>query len=260
MIPYLSAFDLGCKRELPFELFFFTRRGGRSRGPLESLNMSYDVGDDPASVGENESRVLKTLNRSALYLPKQIHSARVISPDRTVASGVIRGEKADAVSTGLARVAVGVLTADCVPVLIGSLDGGAVAAVHAGWRGLVGGVIAAAVDDFIGRGMSPGGLAAFIGPAIGPCCFEVGEDVARHFRNHFDESGDILFENTFSKAKIDLPAAAKSKLREAGLEEENIYFARRCTACEKKAFFSYRQSRGRTGRQLSAIAIRPSLK
>src|SRR5688572_977640 len=155
---------------------FSTRRGGVSTGSFASLNLARTVGDSPDAVAENLRRFAAELGVSAtdLYWASQVHGADVVVLAGAEAIEDVRRTEADALVTAVSGSAVGVRTADCVPVLLGDPASGRVAAIHAGWRGVVRGVVAAALRAFRG---GPGTIAA-VGPAIGPCCFEVGADVA----------------------------------------------------------------------------------
>ena len=156
-----------------------------------------------------------------LSWPRQVHGARVVR-----ANG--RGEEADAIWTDEPGVGLVVVTADCLPIaLVRTAGAPAVCLVHAGWRGLADGVVEAAVAALGGP------IAAFVGPGIGPCCYEVGPDVAERFGNN--------------GRTLDLRAIAERALRDAGVHEVTRVDA--CTSCDEERFFSHRRDRGRTGRQ-----------
>jgi purine-nucleoside/S-methyl-5'-thioadenosine phosphorylase / adenosine deaminase len=252
---HLDYTDFGCDSILPFDIFFFSRLGGHSKQPFDSLNISAACGDDPKDAGANEATALDIMGVSRLYLPRQIHSAQAIFVDEAMPTSASREMEADAITTAALDVAVGVLTADCVPILIGHRDGKAVSAVHAGWRGMLGGVIGSAVAALQNQGLDSRDLIAFVGPAIGPCCFEVGQEVVAEFQQGFGKTPSVICESG-GRTTLDLPAAAGARLADAGLESDAIHLARRCTACERESFFSYRRDQGKTGRQLSAIVIK----
>jgi len=256
---YLDYTDFGCEKILPFDIFFFSRLGGCSKKPYDSLNIGTACGDDPKDIGANEATALDIMGVSRLYLPWQIHSAQAIFVDEALPTSASREMEADAITTAVQDVAVGVLTADCVPILIGHRDGQVVSAVHAGWRGMLGGVIASAVETMQNRGFDARDLIAFVGPAIGPCCFEVGKEVVAKFQQVFEKTPSVICENS-GRTTLDLPAAAGASLANAGLKSDAIHLARRCTACERESFFSYRRDQGKTGRQLSAIVIKSDKK
>ena len=176
---------------------------------------------------------------------RQVHSGRCVRADH--AWGVDRPE-ADAVCTNRPRVLVGVRTADCLPVLLVDPRGRAVAAVHAGWRGVVARVLVNALESLASEyGCHAGDIEAAIGPGIGPCCFEVGEDVAGQFSGEFvDRSG--------SKPHVDLAAALKAQLLQSGVGR--VVVAGRCTSCELGSYYSHRAEQGNTGRMLALVGLR----
>jgi purine-nucleoside/S-methyl-5'-thioadenosine phosphorylase / adenosine deaminase len=196
---------------------FTTRRGGVSEGPFASLNLGLRTDDDPERVRENWEIARARAGVERLVRGRQVHGARVVVD----AQGI---EEADGQVTTAREVAAIVLTADCLPV---ALSGpGRVGMVHAGWRGLAGGVLEAGAE-------AVGAVAAAIGPGIGPCCYEVGDDV----RAVFGTSGRTL----------DLKAIARVRLEAAGVRE--IHDCGLCTSCDPERFFSHRRDRGVTGRQ-----------
>ena len=218
----------------PYEVVFTTRAGGVSEGGYASLNLGRMTGDLPERVEENRRRACAAVggDAPALALNRQVHGARV---NRASAAG--RAAAGDALWTDERSVPIAALAADCVPIALARVDGDspALAVVHAGWRGLLAGVVAAAVDA-----VAPGRVAAALGPAIGPCCYEIGADVAEPLRQRFGPG--VLRSRT-----ADLAAAAERALREAGcVTVERLDL---CTACHPSLFFSHRRDAGVTGRQ-----------
>jgi hypothetical protein len=216
-----------------YEVVFSTRVGGVSEGVFTSLNLGMLTGDDPARVEENRTRLCAGVEMDPvrLALNRQVHGAGV----RRARAGE-RGEPGDALWTDEPSVPMLKVTADCLPVAIARTTGDdpALALVHAGWRGLLAGVVANAVAAVGGR------AAAIVGPGIGPCCYEVGEDVAEPFRARFGPQ-------VLRGRHLDLPAAAERALRAAGVGSvERIDL---CTACHADLFFSHRRDGERTGRQ-----------
>ena len=212
----------------PYEVVFSTRLGGVSEGPFESLNLGRRTGDDVERVDENRRRLCSTIgaDEEQLALGYQTHSTIV---NRAQAGS--RGIPGDALWTDEPGVPIVTLGADCVLIALARTNGDApaLAVLHAGWRGLVDGIVEAAAQTLGGR------LAAIVGPAIGPCCYEVGEDVAGRFRDRFGPG-------IVSGGKLDLWTAAELAAREAGAAEvERLDL---CTACRPDLFFSER----RTGR------------
>lgn len=218
----LDAIDL----ELPgARVRFTTRAGGVSEGPYASLNLGRWTDDDPAAVAENRRRAA---DGAPIAYARQVHGVDVVPLDAQPSPDGI--EEADGVVTRVHGVAAMVLTADCVPVALATPD--AVAMVHAGWKGLSGGVLEAGVAAL----RSDGPVHAAIGPAAGACCYEVGPEVAERFPA-WAMSGRLL----------DLKGVAAARLRAAGVAE--VVDVGRCTMCEPDVFFSHRRSGGVTGRQ-----------
>jgi YfiH family protein len=230
----LSAFPHG----------FTTRGGGVSPAPWDSLNLGGSVGDEPSRVAENWRR-LEAATRLHFARVRQVHGARVVrieSPTGPV-------EEADAVVSARAGVAACVSVADCVPVLLADPDTGAVAAVHAGWRGTLAGVARAAVDALAREvGAHPARLVAAIGPSIGPCCYEVSPDLAARFQA---ELGSVVRDG--AAPRLDLWDSNRRVLVAAGLAPDRVETLGRCTACTPTEFFSHRRDAGRTGRQVAFI-------
>lgn len=239
---------------IPLRGAYFGRLGGTSDAPRDSLNLGVRCGDDADAVRRNEEIVLAAMGTRALYLPDQVHGCDISIVDDAMHSGVVRGVAADAAIVTRPGVAVGVLTADCVPILIGDVRGRAAAAVHAGWRGLDGGIIAETVKALSSIGVAPDDLRASVGPGIGPCHFEVSPDLADRFRHEVAGGADAVA-RAGVRDVIDLIHVAHRQLVLAGLASFRVDTIRRCTACEPGVFFSHRRDMGVTGRQLSAIWI-----
>jgi hypothetical protein len=155
-------------------------------------------------------------------------------------------------------ILLGIQTADCVPVLIADRRQKVVAAIHAGWRGTVQRIVENAVarmgQEF---GSDPLDLVAAIGPAIGPCCYSVGEEVRAEFQSRFTDASD-LFQEAGPILRLDLFEANRRQLLSAGLSAQSISLAGGCTACQPRLFFSHRASEGRAGRMLSVVGIGPA--
>jgi YfiH family protein len=233
---------------------FTTRGGGGSREPYQTLNLGGAVGDDAAAVERNWA-ALRAATGLAFARVRQVHGDRVIVVRDAPPPGAEPAEEADAVLSTTPGVAACVAVADCVPVLIGDPRSGAVAAVHAGWRGTLAHAAARAVEALARTvGAQPGDLLAAIGPAIGPCCYEVSQEVAQAFK---DDLGHRVADPRSGSSRVDLWLANELVLRRAGVSRERIEVLGRCTACEPDAFFSHRRDRGRTGRQVGFIAPPP---
>lgn len=242
---------------IPFPHGFSTRAGGVSEGPWASLNLGLQVGDEAARVSENVRRVCAEVGvpPGALATVTQVHGDRVV--EATAGNLPALGE-ADAIWTKARGMAVGVRTADCVPILIADREGGRVAAVHSGWRGTDLGIVRRAVESLVADGAKAEGLAAAIGPSIGACCYEVSEELAARFEERFGEEVVSRPQESSGAPHLDLPRAVRITLRKAGIPEANIDDLARCTACEGAHFFSHRRDRGRTGRHLALIARPPT--
>lgn len=223
---------------------FTTRLGGRSANELASLNLSAKAGDDPANLEANRRRVVAGLDApdASWVQGEQAHAAQVAMVDAGVDAPI---PGVDALWTERSGLALAVLVADCVPVLLADRDAGRVGVVHAGWRGLVAGVIERSVSAM------GGSLAAYVGPSIGPCCYEVGDEVADPLVERFDRS---VRRETGAKPHADLWRASVFALRASGVGE--IGLAAACTRCEPHRFFSHRA--GSQGRQALVAAVRPS--
>jgi len=230
---------------------FTTRRGGASCTHFASLNLGAAVGDDAADVAANW-QALHQATGLGFARARQVHGNRVIVA-RCAGEPL---EEADAIISAQRGLAACVSVADCVPILIGDPRSGAVAAVHAGWRGTLAHAAERAVEALAREvGAHPGDLLAAIGPAIGPCCYEVSPDLAQVFR---DDLGTRVAEPHGGSSRVDLWLANEMVLRKAGLAGERIEVLGRCTACEPETFFSHRRDRGRTGRQVGFIAPAPA--
>jgi polyphenol oxidase len=219
---------------------FTTRRGGFSEGPYASLNLGKLTADIPQAVQRNRDQLQSQVGRR-LALIRQVHGTRVMrrtaADQISGAAPVVDLDEADGQATSLTGVAPVVLTADCLPIAIAG--GATVAMLHAGWRGLAGGVIGQGVRAMREEaGEQP--LAAAIGPGAGGCCYEVGEEVGANFSN-----GDG---SPYRDGKLDLAAIARAQLHSAGVSE--IHDVGLCTICSpQELFFSHRRDRGITGRQ-----------
>jgi YfiH family protein len=220
----------------PYRVAFTTRRGGVSEGPFAALNLGKATGDDPEHVDENRRRACAAVDAdpARLTLNFQHHSATVHRAE----AGQI-GVRGDGLWTDEPGVPMLKLTADCVPLAIARTEGApALALLHAGWRGLLEGIVEAGAAAL--RTSSNSLLRGIVGPAIGPCCYEVGPEVAGPFAARF--GSDVLRGRT-----LDLWAAAERALHAAGVERvERLDL---CTACNPELFFSHRRDRGVTGRQ-----------
>lgn len=237
---------------------FFTREGGVSGGIYASLNCGPGSKDRPEDVAENRRRVADVLGTKAdrLVSPFQHHSAEVFVADEPWTRE--NAPRADALVTKRAGLAIGVSTADCVPVLFADADAGVVGAAHAGWRGALTGVIEATLDAMERLGARREAISAAVGPAISQAAYEVGEEFRAQFVDA-DSANARFFSQPAPGARphFDLPGYAAARLQCAGVghvEELKI-----CTYADGNRLFSYRRACHRNeadyGRQISAILI-----
>ena len=217
-----------------------TRAGGVSVGPFASLNLGTHVQDDPVAVQENRRRLRDGLPAEPIWL-NQVHSPQVIQAD--TASGV---PNADASYTRTPQTVCAVLTADCLPVLFCARDGSAVAAAHAGWRGLAGGVLEATLAAMH---LPPDQVIAWLGAAIGPDAFEVGSEVHDTFIASHPQSV-AAFTPHQQKWLADIYALARIRLNACGVSA--VYGGGLCTYTDAARFYSYRRD-GATGRMATLI-------
>lgn len=217
--------------ELPgAQVVFTTRAGGVSEGPYASLNLGRHTDDDPANVAENLRRLAARLGTEPERIAaiRQVHGTELVEWQGPPAAG--ERPEADGHLTSVPGLPLLVLVADCLPVALAG--GGRVAMLHCGWRGLAGGILERALERF---GEPP---AAALGPAIGPCCYEVGPEVLERFER---------FDGVADGRMLDLKAVARRILAGAGVTVvEDVPY---CTSCRPDLFFSHRRDAGVTGRQ-----------
>lgn len=240
-----------------FSHAFFTRLGGVSTGPFESLNFSVSVGDAPDNVCENLSRAAQSLGISSLqlYFASQVHGTHVEELRGGEATEEVVQRQADALLSGRPGVACAVRSADCVPVLFADARSGRVAAAHAGWRGLVRGVLGTAVDALVKRGSRSNELLVAIGPHISVGAFEVSPEVAAEIQAA--APGVPVVSHAFgSRPHCDLRRVARAQLRALGVPETQIDDVPGCTLTDPQRFFSYRRDGKTSGRHLSAVVAR----
>ena len=217
---------------------FSTRQGGVSEGDFESLNLGILTDDAPERVVENRRILAGAVGADpeTATMAWQIHGSRVFEADgRGIVTPGTDFEQGDGLWTDAPGRALGLLTADCFPVVLARHDASPrLVVIHVGWRGLLAGVLENGVAAAAGPAV------AAIGPGIGACCYEVGEEVAEPFRARFGES-------IMRGRNLDLGEAIERSLREQGVE--SVERTGHCTSCEPELFFSHRRDRGRTGRQ-----------
>lgn len=232
---------------------FMGRRGGKSSVAYASLNVSYRVGDDPKVVSQNmcDAKLAAGIHDGRIVTMKQVHGDRIIEvKDKTLKEA---GE-ADGMITSENDIYLGVLTADCVPILMIAPEKKLAAAVHAGWRGTLAGIAEKAVVFFEHQyGVLPAEIEAALGPSIGSCCYEVKDDVAGPLMKRW---GKLTTPSVFvrdGKSYVDLRRLNRDILRAAGIPGNQLFQIGPCTSCAAEDFFSYRRVGGETGRQLSVV-------
>ena len=222
-----------------YRVAFSTRIGGVSKGAYASLNLGLLTDDPPGNVVENRRALCAAVGADPekATMAFQVHGARLAEADaRGVVTPGIGYEACDGLWSGRPGQAMMLVTADCYPVALArERDDPALAVLHVGWRGLLEGIVEEGVTALGGDG-----LVAAIGPGIGACCYEVGEEVAAPFQDRYGE--DVVRET-----HVDLALATERALRAAGVE--SVDRNGHCTACEPELFFSHRRDRGVTGRQ-----------
>ena len=237
---------------------FSTRIGGVSEGIFSSLNLgnpSGDVLDSSDRIAENYRRLIAAAGcagktRRSIF---QVHGADVVWMNQESECG--EQPKADAIAMDDPDCVACVRVADCVPVLLASSDGKFVAAVHAGWRGVVAGVVPSAMAALRERSGDEKEIFAAIGPSIGPANFEVGMDVVEEFRRVFAADAPAQIK-CGGKGHVDLRAAIAIQLRSCGVDGDHIDSTDRCTFRDADEFFSHRREKGVTGRMAAIIACR----
>ena len=254
MSPEASSFDLivpDWPAPPSVQAISTTRSGGVSLPPYDGLNLGTHVNDEPDAVAENRRRLRlgAALPAEPLWL-SQIHGVAVLN-----AAQVPIGSVADASFCAEPGLVCAIQTADCLPVLFCDRAGRVVAAAHAGWRGLVAGVLEQTVAAMVGQGSLPDGIMAWLGPAIGPTAFEVGAEVRAAFVAHDPAAGNAFVAHAQDKWLADIFLLARQRLKACGVHQ--IYGGGVCTFSDPARFFSYRRECN-TGRQASLIWLSPS--
>ncbi len=243
-----------------------TRYGGMSQEPFASLNLSLSVGDEREAVIANRRLLCQALDVSyaSLVVTRQLHGNKVaVIGDRI---GFEQPEEwyrllsdFDGLVTDVPGRTVLMTFADCVPILFYDPIHKAIGLAHAGWRGTVGRVaqrtVAAMEHAFAS---DPAELIAAIGPSIGPCCYEVGEEVIAAIKDGFTDADDLLVRSVSGSLHLDLWETNRRQLVEAGIPAEHIEVTSLCTSCHTELFFSHRAESGKTGRFAAVIGLVPS--
>jgi YfiH family protein len=232
---------------------FMGRRGGNSVGPYAGLNVSYRVGDDNQVVSQNVCDVkhLVGIHDGKIVTMKQVHGDQIVEVKDKALKETGEADGMVTVGTG---IHLGVLTADCVPILIVAPKHKIVAAVHAGWRGTLMGIAGKMVRQFNDSfGVRADEVEAALGPSIGACCYEVKDDVTRPLREKWGRTADANIQTRDGKSFVDLRHFNCAILESAGVSSKQIFQIGPCTSCASDEFFSYRRERKETGRQISFV-------
>ena len=234
---------------------FTTRHGGISQSPYDSLNLRLGLGDADTAVLHNRQRVLAHLQGGHLQWVglQQVHGASVLEVNTQNFAAIATDTPADAWWTHDKSLAMAVLVADCVPLLLADVHGRAIMAVHAGWRGTQAQIAACAVKALQNFNIDVADLRVSIGPSIGPCCFDVGDDVCAALRQSLPYV-DAWYCGENPHRRADLWQLNVATLRNAGIKAQHIDVLGVCTHCHAD-FFSYRREGEQTGRQAAVIAF-----
>lgn len=240
-----------------FRHAFFTRHGGVSDGAYASLNFSIGVGDRPENVAQNLERAAAALSvpRAHIFFASQVHGNAVRPIAAADRPEHVLEQSADALLTHTSGYACAVRTADCVPVLIADPVTGAVAAAHAGWRGVVCGIVGESVAALVARGSNAAELLAAIGPHISLEAFEVSDEVAASIASA-GRDPEVVDRSFGQRPHANLRRAVRGQLRRAGLGDGSIDDVHGCTFGDKAQFFSFRRDGRQSGRHLAAIVAR----
>ena len=242
-----------------------TRTGGVSEGAYHSLNLGFHVGDESDAVLLNRQRFCQALSLplECVVTGKQVHGAKVTAvtvQDR--GQGARRWEQGlpqtDAIVTNNYDVGLMVLVADCAAVLLYDPDKEAIGIAHGSWRGTIGGIVRRTVLKMTAEfECKPGDIRAGIGPSLGPCCYQVGEEVISALKDAFPDTWErYLIPKEKNTPHFNLWEALRGQLIETGIREEKIEIAGICTACRTDLFYSHRRETGKTGRNGAVIALR----
>ncbi len=235
---------------------FFTRKGGASDGVFSGLNCGLGSSDQTEMVQINRTRAAEAMGGSLaeLITVHQTHSADVLALD-----GPIEGPlpRLDGLVTATPGLILGVLTADCAPVLFADPENGVIGAAHAGWKGALGGILEATLDAMEGLGAARSQITAAIGPTISQTSYEVGPEFFERFQDEDDSSSRFFSGGSDDRMHFDLPSYALDRLRQAGVGQ--ALWTRHCTYQDPDLFFSYRRSTHQKeadyGRMLSTIRL-----
>ncbi len=243
----------------PLRHGFFTRRGGASSGIFAGLNCGLGSSDQHEIVTINRARVAAAMQVAPDHLltVHQIHSATALRIDAPITAPISDRPRADAMVTATPGLALAVLTADCQPVLFADANAGVIGAAHAGWRGVLNGVLEATVDAMEALGADRANIAAVIGPSISQAAYEVGTDFMDAFLAEDGENSRFFVNGAPGKMLFDLPGFGLARLQRTGVGQTE--WTRHCTYGDEDRFYSYRRATHRDeadyGRQIATIRL-----
>ena len=232
---------------------FLGRRGGKSVGSYAGLNLSLRAGDNPQYVKDNMCDMKRAvgIHEGRIVTMRQVHGDDIIE---VTERNIKEAGECDGLVTREQDAYLGVLTADCVPILFVAAQEKIAAAVHAGWRGTLAAIAAKMVQLLKDRyGVSLDHVEAALGPAIGACCYEIKDDVSRPLIERWHTLAKAAVEERQGRTYVDLRRLNRAILEQAGVPSRQIYTVGPCTNCTPADFFSYRREKKQTGRQISFI-------
>lgn len=239
---------------------FSTRNGGTSRPPYNSLNLGLNTADQQVNIEANRSTFIRAFDLSPhqLLTVKQTHSNNVLLIDEeNLDLSHFLTVSVDAIITNQTQIMIGILTADCIPIIIWHPHEKIAAVVHAGWRGAANGLIAKVIDTICTNfNCDASDLLAAIGPGIGAHNYEVDRPVRDEFKQGTGFWRDIAKETSLGHWQLDIPLSCRLQLEQAGLAPQRIETSPECTCCKPELFFSHRRDNGLTGRQIGFIQIK----
>ena len=238
-------------RSIGITAFFTGRHGGVSLPPYDTLNFGRGIGDDEDAVSTNMERLVDQTD-----LNSQPHQARQVhGTGHLICSGQGREhpDEADILIATESNVSVAVRTADCLPILLADPVAKVIAAVHAGWRGTAQRTAVRAIELMQKQGATVDNIYATLGPAIGPCCFEIGSDTAGQLAASTANATHTIEKRDNPYA--DLTAINIMQLQEVGILDRHVESNHLCTRCHPDRFYSYRRDHGLTGRHLAVVAL-----
>jgi YfiH family protein len=239
---------------------FTTRNGGSSRPPFNSLNLGLGSGDQLSQVEANRAAVARAfdLEPHLLLTVNQVHGSEILvidQPNPEVSH--FQRVDSDAIITNQRNILIGILVADCFPIILYDREKHAAGVIHLGWRGAAAGLLGRTVKAMGAIfGCQPGDLRAAIGPGVAAHSYEVDRPVRDAFRRGTDQWGRIAEEVSLGHWQLDLQKSIALQLDEAGLGRAAVDMIEECTCCHKETFFSYRRDQGRTGRQMGFTLLR----